>query len=230
MRLQDYATFLFSRLLPANYNRSTGTFSFCSPKNAVYRRGFYEVKQKVFNKSGEKWSFVGKLFLHSHSDFNDPFLMAILFEVHECTIDAKGRILLPAPFKKQLAEVLDMGFVIKPSIFSKSLELYPMSSWDKISSHVNKLNRFIKKNVEFIRMFNFGVKSVELDSNGRFLIMKDLLLHAGIKKDVVIAGANDKLEIWDRKAYYKFIKDNTEAFETLTEDVMGGINPDDDGK
>ncbi len=150
--------------------------------------------------------------------------MINLFGVHECSADAKGRILLPLPFKKQLNEVLNNGFIIKPSIFTKSLELFPIKSWHDLSGEVNKLNRFVRENMDFIRMFNYGVKNVELDSNARFLIMKDLLDHAGIKKDVVMAGAYDRIEIWDKKAYQKAIKDGREGFEALTERVMGNIN------
>lgn len=151
--------------------------------------------------------------------------MINLFGVYECSADAKGRIMLPNPFKKQLADVMDDGFVIKRSIFSKSLELYPVNTWKEMVKDVNKLNRFVKKNVEFIRMFNYGVKSIDVDNNSRILIPKDLVDFAAIKKDVVMAAATDRIEIWDRKVYEKFIKDNSNDFEKLAEDVMGNINP-----
>ncbi|MCE3278706.1 MAG: transcriptional regulator, MraZ family [Bacteroidetes bacterium] len=151
--------------------------------------------------------------------------MNSLFGVYECSADAKGRVMLPVAFKKQLTTVLDGGFVMKRSIFSKSLELYPMATWNDMVKEVNKLNKFIKKNVEFIRMFNYGVVPVELDSTGRLLIPKDLSGFAGISKNVVMAAAGDRIEIWDKKAYEKFINDSTSDFEKLAEDVMGGITP-----
>lgn len=158
--------------------------------------------------------------------------MINLFGVYECSADAKGRVMLPVAFKKQLAEVLAQGFVVKRSIFSKSLELYPMGTWSEMVKDVNKLNKFVKKNVEFIRMFNYGVKSIELDDTARFLIPKDLMQFAGIKKDVVLAAAVDRIELWDRKAYERFVKENSEGFDRLAEDVMGGVNPEkpNDGK
>jgi len=151
--------------------------------------------------------------------------MNSLFGVYEASADAKGRVMLPVAFKKQLAAVLEAGFVIKRSIFSKSLELYPMATWNEMVKEVNKLNKFVKKNVEFIRMFNYGVVPVELDATGRLLIPKDLMTFSGITKDVVLAAAGDRIEIWDKKAYEKFINDNTVDFEKLAEDVMGGITP-----
>ncbi|MCC6690360.1 MAG: division/cell wall cluster transcriptional repressor MraZ [Bacteroidia bacterium] len=158
--------------------------------------------------------------------------MVSLFGVYECSADAKGRVLLPGSLKKQLAQVLKQGFVIKRSIFSKSLELYPMATWNEMVKDVNKLNRFVKKNVEFIRMFNYGVKSVEVDDSARILIPKDLVEFSGIKKDVVLAAATDRIELWDKRAYEKFIKENSADFDKLAEDVMGGagLNDHDDKK
>jgi len=150
----------------------------------------------------------------------DP--MESLFGVYECTADAKGRVMFPVAFKKQLAKQLKAGFVVKRSIFSKSLELYPMSTWNEMVKEVNKLNKFVKKNVEFIRMFNYGVIPVELDTTGRLLIPKDLMNFSGIDKNVVMAAAGDRVEIWDKKAYEKFIKESTSNFEKLAEEVMGG--------
>jgi MraZ protein len=155
----------------------------------------------------------------------DKTAMSSLFGVYECNADAKGRVMLPVAFKKQLAKELKGGFVMKRSIFSKSLELFPTATWNEMVKEVNKLNKFVKKNVEFIRMFNYGVVPVELDSAGRLLISKDMMTFSGISKNVIMAAAGDRIEIWDTKAYEKFINDGTTDFEKLAEDVMGGINP-----
>ena len=151
--------------------------------------------------------------------------MTNLFGVYECNADAKGRIMLPVAFKKQLekqlGKALKEGFVIKQSIFSKSLELYPMSTWNELVKDVNKLNRFVKKNVEFIRMFNYGVKPVELDGNSRLLIPKDLMTFSSISKNVVMSAAVSMIEIWDKKLYEQSIKNSSSNFEKLAEEVMG---------
>ena len=161
----------------------------------------------------------GKFF----STFTAPrfFPLTNLFGVYECSADAKGRLMLPSAFKKQLSKVLKSEFVIKQSIFSKSLELYPIATWNDLVKDVNKLNRFVKKNVEFIRMFNYGVRPLELDSNIRLLIPKDLLLFAGIKKNIVMSAGVNMIEIWDKKAYENSIKMSSANFEKLAEEVMG---------
>ena len=169
------------------------------------------------------WVKVGNFFLFLHR--KKEIEMNSLFGVYECSADAKGRVMLPIAFKKQLTKELKDGFVLKRSIFSKSLELYPLGTWNEMVREVNKLNKFVKKNVEFIRMFNYGVVPVDLDASGRILISKDMMSFSKISKDIVMAAAGDRIEIWDKKSYERFINSSTADFEKLAEDVMGAIVP-----
>jgi len=148
---------------------------------------------------------------------------------YECKVDAKGRLLLPAPLKKQLAASLQEGFVLKRSVFQPCLELYPMSEWNVLMNKVNKLNRFVKKNNDFIRRFTAGVKVVEIDNLGRLLIPKDLVVFASVSKDIVLSSAVNIIEIWDKDFYEKSIDDATVDFADLAEDVMGNVIDDNDG-
>ena len=147
--------------------------------------------------------------------------MVNLIGTYECKADTKGRIMVPAPLKKQLHAVLEEGFVLKRSVFQPCLELYPMSEWNLLMQKINKLNRFVKKNNDFIRRFTAGVKMVELDSSGRLLIPKDLYSFAGISKEIVMSSAVGIVEIWDKDAYEKAIDDATVDFAQLAEEVMG---------
>ena len=155
--------------------------------------------------------------------------MLNLIGTYECKIDAKGRLMLPQAFKKQLASVLQDGFVLKRAVFQKCLELYPMAEWNALSQKVNKLNRFNKKNDEFIRRFNAGVKLVEMDSSGRILISKDLHAFAQTKKEIVVNAAINVLEIWDKDLYEKAIDEASLDFADLAEEVMGDQNDEPDG-
>ena len=146
---------------------------------------------------------------------------------YECKADVKGRIMLPAALKKQLTKTLDKGFVIKRAVFNQCLELYPLDQWESLMEKVNKLNRFNKKNNDFIRRFTSGVKFVEIDATGRLLIPKDLTNHAKISKEVVVSSVVNILEIWDKSLYEKAIDEATSAFATLAEEVMGDQNEDD---
>ena len=149
-----------------------------------------------------------------------------LIGTYECKVDAKGRLMISSAFKKQLSPVLNEGFVIKRAVFQPCLELYPMQEWNLMINKMNKLNRFVKKNNDFIRRFTAGVKIVELDASGRLLIPKDLCHFAGIKKQLVLSSAINIIEIWDKDAYEKTIDDTAIDFASLTEEVMGNSDLD----
>jgi len=150
-----------------------------------------------------------------------------LIGTYECKADVKGRLMLPSPLKKQLSGILQEGFVMKRSVFQPCLELYPMKEWNEMMAKVNKLNRFVKKNNDFIRRFTAGVKVVELDVSGRMLIPKDLQQFSGINKEVVLSSSVNIIEIWDKDKYEKAIDDAAVDFADLAEDVMGHVNDDD---
>jgi len=128
---------------------------------------------------------------------------------------------MPSALKKQLSPVVQKGFVLKRAVFQPCLELYPMDEWEAMMQNVNKLNRFKKKNNDFIRRFTAGVKFIELDASGRLLIPKDLIGFSGISKDVVVASAVNIIEIWDKDKYEQAIDDAAGDFADLAEEVMG---------
>ena len=126
-------------------------------------------------------------------------------------------------------DLVSNGFVLKRAVFQPCLELYPMAEWEALMQKVGRLNRFNRKNNDFIRRFTAGVKPLELDATGRLLIPKDLLAFSGISKEVVVASALNILEIWSHDKYEQAIEDATSDFADLAEDVMGqqeDANPD----
>ena len=148
--------------------------------------------------------------------------MNYLIGTYECKIDVKGRLLIPSAFKKQLAPVIPRGFVLKRAVFQNCLELFPLAQWEELIKKVNSLNRFKKKNNDFIRRFTAGVKFIELDGNGRLLIPKDLIEFSNINRDVTLSTSVNIIEIWDKSSYEKAIADSRDDFAQLAEEVMGG--------
>ncbi len=155
--------------------------------------------------------------------------MLNLIGVHECKMDAKGRVMIPSALKKQLLPVLEGGFVIKRSVFQKCLEVYPMKEWEQTMSQVNKLNRFVKKNNDFIRMFTAGVKLLDMDSSGRLNIPNDLIGFASLSPELVLSASVGMIEVWSKDAYEQSINDPEVDFGALAEDVMGSLNQPEDG-
>ena len=155
--------------------------------------------------------------------------MNAIVGTYECKVDSKGRLMLPNPLKKQLSATLQDGFVLKRSVFQPCLELYPMQEWNLMMQKINKLNRFVKKNNDFIRRFTAGVRVLDVDATGRILIPKDLASFASVSKDIVLSSAVNIIEIWDKDLYEKAIDDSVGDFADLAEEVMGNVTEDKDG-
>ncbi len=138
----------------------------------------------------------------------------------EATLDAKGRFLLPAGFKKQLPEEELGRFVINRG-FEMCLALYPVKSWEPLFNDISKLNDFDPKVRQFRRNFLNGATFVEPDTAGRILVPPNLKGHASLEKDIILVAAVNKLEIWDSNKYKQlFDSYSPEAFSDLAKDVM----------
>ena len=146
--------------------------------------------------------------------------MASFLGEFEATLDSKGRFLLPAGFKRQIPEGESTRFVINRG-FEKCLSLYPMQSWQPLYDQISTLNDFDPKVREFRRYFLNGAIIVEPDAAGRLLIPQNLKEYAGLEKDIVLAAAVNKLEIWDKDKYQKFFESySPDDFSALAQSVM----------
>lgn len=176
---------------------------------------------KSYQQSGKKWDKVVEFFYFWKKRKK---FMVQLIGTYDVKSDVKGRVLMPSALKKQF-HLYEVGeFVIKRSMFQPCLEVYPMQEWRLIMAQLSKLNRFNKKNNDFIRKFTAGLRMVSLDSSGRVQLPKDLLIKAGIEKNVVLSCAVSFVEVWSQDAYENAIEDKDGSLADLAEEVMGGIN------
>ena len=111
------------------------------------------------------------------------------------TIDAKGRLIVPAKFREQLGE----AFVITKGN-DGCLSIYTNEAWGSFLEKITKLPAN-KNSREFVRYFVSSAEVVETDKQGRILIPGTLREHAGLDKDVVFAGVIDKIEVWDKERW-----------------------------
>ncbi len=156
--------------------------------------------------------------------------MASLVGEYGCKLDAKGRFLFPSGLRKQLDPSAQEGFMINRG-FEKCLSLYPMNEWEKVSARLEKLNLFKPENRMFYRLFHNGAQMLSLDNAGRVLVPKSLLEYAGIKKETVLIAYGDRIEIWDKQSYDKWLDENSLDFADLADKVMGegsGFNSEGD--
>jgi len=144
---------------------------------------------------------------------------------YHCKLDAKGRLMIPVDFKEQLGQLVDQGFVIRPGLFSKCIELYTMNDWMSTQNKLKGLSQFVKANVDLMRKYNAGAKMVKLDSTGRMLIPRNLIDQGGLSKEVVIVSLPGYMEIWDKETYKEALENlDQDSLEKLLEEKLGGTN------
>ncbi len=112
---------------------------------------------------------------------------------HEHTIDDKKRLILPSKFRAPLA-----GGVVLAKGFEPNIDVYPLGAWSENVARVADLDSFSPEARRMKRYVFAGALVTELDAQGRVLIPQKLADHAGLGRDVVVAGVHDHLEIWDR--------------------------------
>ena len=132
-------------------------------------------------------------------------------------IDDKGRLIIPAKFRSELGE----KFIITRGL-EKCLYVYSESEWNTIVAKLKTLP-FTKKDVRtFIRSFFSGATECEFDRQGRINITSPLVSYAGIEKECVVIGANDRLEIWSEEGWNNFFLENAEKIEDIAENLFNG--------
>ncbi|MBP5642623.1 MAG: division/cell wall cluster transcriptional repressor MraZ [Bacteroidales bacterium] len=142
-----------------------------------------------------------------------------------CKLDAKGRLLLPSSFKEQLGDALNEGFVLRPGLFEKCLDVYGKDDWRKLQEKLGKLNPFKKENLMMMRRINGGARVVMMDGSGRLQIPKDLVEKCAMVKEVVITSLPDRMQIWAKEQMDASNAQMTdEEFSELLEDRLGNID------
>ncbi len=150
--------------------------------------------------------------------------MATFIGDYTCKVDAKGRIILPMAFKKQVPVDTQDHFVVRKDIFENCLVLYSIEDWNRQLEKIRKrINPYNREHNMFLRNFFKGTAELTLDSNNRMLIPKRLLEMINAERDVVLAGQDGRIEIWSALIYEKIDMDADE-FANLAEKLMGGAN------
>lgn len=175
---------------------------------------------KKVGQSGVKWSFFHNL----ASNFQT---MATFIGDYTCKADVKGRIILPAAFKKQMPADAQDRFVVRKDIFENCLVLYSIEDWNARLSGIRKrINPYNREHNMFLRNFFKGTAELSLDNNNRLLLPKRLLEMIGADHDLVLAGQDGRIEIWAADDYGR-IEMPAEDFASLAEKLMGGTLSED---
>lgn len=117
------------------------------------------------------------------------------------SIDAKGRIILPADFRQELG----VSFIITKGL-DNCLFLYGQSAWDELAAKLRALPLAKPEARAIVRFFFSGARTLECDKQGRFLVPANLRNHAGIvlKQDVVMTGVDNRIEVWSKDQWNQY--------------------------
>lgn len=138
----------------------------------------------------------------------------LMGEYHH-SIDDKGRLIIPSKFRYELGD----NFIVTKGL-DGCLFLYPKKEWENIVSKL-KVLPFTKKDARvFMRFFLSGATECEFDKQGRINITSPLAEYAGLTKECVIIGVNDRLEIWSKNRFEEFFKVNEESLSDIAENLF----------
>ncbi len=129
-------------------------------------------------------------------------------------LDAKGRIIIPSKFRDEL----HASFILTRGL-DGCLTIYSLEQWNKIFEQINKLPTTKKAVRQYTRVLTSNACECQLDNQGRILIPNNLAAPVGIKKECVIVGANDHIEIWDKQAWENYFEEANESFEEVAENI-----------
>jgi len=133
-------------------------------------------------------------------------------------IDDKNRLVIPSTYRSILGET----FIITRGL-EKCLYIYTEAEWQKIVDKLASLP-FTKKDARvFIRSFFSAAANCNLDRQGRINITSQQLIHAGINKECVIIGANDRIEIWSKENWDNFNEEYSEDLEAIAEHLFNEV-------
>lgn len=130
------------------------------------------------------------------------------------SIDEKGRLTIPVKLREQLGH----DFIITRGL-DNCLFIYPKNEWEKVISKYRELPN-TKDARNFMRFFLSGATTNELDKQGRINIANSLIKYAGLQKDCVIIGVNERLEVWDKERWDNFIAANEDIISDIADKLF----------
>ena len=117
------------------------------------------------------------------------------------TVDPKGRIIIPAPFREIITSNYSSKLYITNAPFDNCLYIYPMEEWNKLQDQVRTKPRSDEAIRFFLRRVIASAVEIEMDKQGRVLVPAALREDASINSNVVMAGQIERIELWDRSEW-----------------------------
>lgn len=138
---------------------------------------------------------------------------------HNYSLDAKGRVSIPADFREVLSERYDDKLVLMKH-YDRCLVAYPVDEWNKLDAALAELAKTNPQVIKFKRMYYSSAKVCELDAQGRVLVPPALKEYAGLGREVALVGMGERIELWDPETY---LRENAEADSAAIRDAVAAI-------
>jgi len=146
-------------------------------------------------------------------------LMSSFKGSYQYTIDAKGRINIPAKLRKAMDPSSNETFVVTRGM-DGCLFTFPLDEWNRIEQKLRELSPTQEKHRRFIRIMLLDAFEVRCDRQGRIAIPSHLIKHAKIEKEVFILGALDRIEIWSPIVFNEYLQSSDESYENIAEKIV----------
>ncbi len=131
------------------------------------------------------------------------------------SVDEKGRLIMPAKFR----EGLGLNFVITKGL-DNCLFVYPKAEWQNLEAKLKSLPVTNTSARAFSRFFFSGATEAELDKQGRVLLPPNLRDYSKLDRDVVVIGVSNRVEIWSKAEWERYIQQADESFEEIAEKIV----------
>jgi MraZ protein len=145
--------------------------------------------------------------------------MAAFRGSYQHTIDHKGRISIPARFRRQLSGDAEETFVILRGLES-CIALYPSDEFRRLDERLRGRSFSDENNRRYQRMMLFDSRDETLDAQGRIALPPRLITHAKLAKDVLIVGLLDHLEVWNPELFESYIQSSNRSYEEIAGDLL----------
>ena len=143
----------------------------------------------------------------------------MLIGEYEHSLDAKGRLIMPAKLRTDMGE----KFIITKGL-DGCLFVFSQIEWSNFESKLKELPLTNKNARDFVRFFLSGATECEIDKQGRFLLVNTLREYAEITKEVIIIGVGTRLESWNKDKWKKYNSNENISADTIAENMtMLGI-------
>jgi MraZ protein len=149
-------------------------------------------------------------------------MMISFSNIYPVTIDDKGRVVVPSPFKKEMGEAIETVYVVEKDVYDQCLNIYPYSTWQiKVERLRNRLNMDDPIQSKMLSRYYEEIVKVNMAENGRLNIPGEMLDYAGIKKEAVFTGQGSRMRLWE-PARHQASRLSDEDYTRLYKELLGG--------